>query len=286
MSAKRILFATDFDEAARHARAEVAAVAVAFGAQVHVVNVLPSPLRAFVSSTRDEDEATTTLSEWTRELQSAGAEALVAPIARGNAAEAIVELAERLEVQLIMVGASNKSTLERLVTGSTAEAIARSAHQPVWISRPPHAGIKRVVVGVDGSDASRVAVEDALAITQRAGASLDVVAALDKLELNPLGMTAKEEDAARERFRESQEHDIRAFLAASRSDGSDVAHFAWGEAHDVLATFVHDNDADVLVVGRSGSGGVRRVLLGTTAERLLRTCPCSLVLTGSPTSQP
>ncbi len=284
MTEKQILFATDFDTAAQAARHEVASVAKAFNARIRVLTALPSALRTWVSSGQLQQEAEDRIANWVRELEAEGVPAEAVPVARGNAGEAIAEAAEQFDINLIMVGASNKGTLERLVVGSTAEAVARHARQPVWVSRPRKDEIQRVAVGVDGSDTSRVAIEDGRAISERCGASLTLVAAIENPDLNPLGMSVEEEKAENDRFRAESEDQIRQFVAAVAPDHEEAVQFAWGDPTSVLTEFARDTQADVLVVGRCGEGGVRRVLLGRTAEGIVRTCPCSLVITGAPQS--
>ncbi|HMR09275.1 MAG TPA: universal stress protein [Polyangiaceae bacterium] len=284
MTEKSILFATDFESAAAQAQDELVRVAKAFHASVYVMTALPSALRTWVSSGLLERQALERVEAWVQELEAAGVRASALPVVRGNAAEAIAETAERTHIDLIFVGASNKGTLERLMIGSTAEAVARCAFQPVWMSRPRQDTIERVVVGVDGSDASRVAIEDGYAIADRTGAMVSLVAAIENPDLNPLGMTVAEEEAENSKFRAAHEDEIRKFVQRVAPAHPDDVHFFWGAPSEVLATFARDQQADVLVIGRWGEGGIRRVLFGGTAERTLRVCPCSLVITGAPRS--
>jgi nucleotide-binding universal stress UspA family protein len=282
MTEKTILFATDFESAAADARAELVRVAKAFHATVHVMTALPSALRNWVSSGLLERQAQDRVQAWVQELEAAGVSASAVPVVRGNAGEAISEAAERMHIDLIFVGASNKSNLERFMTGSTAEAVARCAFPPVWMSRPRQDRVDRVVVGVDGSDASRVAIEDSQAIADRVGATVSLVAAIENPDLNPLGMSVAEEEAENAKFRAARETEIRDFVRQVAAGHADSVHFAWGPPPEVLAAFARDQEADVLVIGRWGEGGIRRVLLGSTAEQTLRVCPCSLVITGAP----
>jgi nucleotide-binding universal stress UspA family protein len=50
-----------------------------------------------------------------------------------------------------------------------------------------------------------------------------------------------------------------------------------GRPHDVLVEIANDVEADLIVVGTHGRRGVKRVLLGSVAEQVVRTAPCSVL---------
>jgi nucleotide-binding universal stress UspA family protein len=54
-----------------------------------------------------------------------------------------------------------------------------------------------------------------------------------------------------------------------------------GEPGEVIPEFVVSEGIDVLVMGTVARGGIPGMLIGNTAERVLRTLPCS-VLTVKP----
>lgn len=57
---------------------------------------------------------------------------------RGFPAQAICELAERENVDLIIVGSHGKKTVQRALLGSVSEAVVRHASVPVLVVRRPH----------------------------------------------------------------------------------------------------------------------------------------------------
>jgi nucleotide-binding universal stress UspA family protein len=54
-------------------------------------------------------------------------------LARGNAADKILETAERLNVDLIVVGSRGLRGLARFLLGSVSEKVARHSNKPVLI---------------------------------------------------------------------------------------------------------------------------------------------------------
>jgi nucleotide-binding universal stress UspA family protein len=61
---------------------------------------------------------------------------IVAHEARGNPADVIIEMASDLLTNLVVVGTHGRTGLSRMVLGSVAEAVVRSAGCPVLVVRP------------------------------------------------------------------------------------------------------------------------------------------------------
>ncbi|MEE8594510.1 MAG: universal stress protein, partial [Gemmatimonadota bacterium] len=55
----------------------------------------------------------------------------------GHPAQNVVEYAERLEIDLIVLASHGRTGLERALLGSVAEGVARRAKCPVLIVKPP-----------------------------------------------------------------------------------------------------------------------------------------------------
>ena len=138
-----------------------------------------------------------------------------------------------------------------------------------------------IVVGVDGSDPSRKAVDWALAEARLRGARLVAVHAwsyypslpsdsLDPMLVTPDFNAALGRDA--ERFVEQEVEKLRA-------DDREVeieARAVEGPAASVLAELA--KDADLLVLGTRGHGGFSGLLLGSVSQQVSHHAPCPLVL--------
>ena len=53
-----------------------------------------------------------------------------------------------------------------------------------------------------------------------------------------------------------------------------------GDTTDMLMEFVRDHSVDLVVVGTSSRGGLGKVLLGSTAEEIIRVAPCPVLTVG------
>ncbi len=126
--------------------------------------------------------------------------------------------------------------------------------------------VSTIVVGTDGSEGARHAVEFAAGLARDLGATVVVVHAFEPLAL--VGLVEPPVDFAklRDQAQELLESEWAQPLADAGVDHEAVV--AEGHAADVLADVAAAHDADLLVVGARGLGGVRGLLLGSTSARL------------------
>ena len=112
------------------------------------------------------------------EAQLAVAEAADAPLHLevGFAAPVIIQVAEDVDADLIVVGAHPRPAVARFLVGSTAERVIRMAHRPVLVAteqrREP---FQRVLAAVDLSGPSHRVVEATVATAMACGCVLPCV---------------------------------------------------------------------------------------------------------------
>jgi nucleotide-binding universal stress UspA family protein len=140
---------------------------------------------------------------------------------------------------------------------------------------------KRILVGTDFSETARAALRAAGALARRTGAALDLVhAARNGTELvtgyAPLdALLLRAPDPA-----EARAH-VESQLAALAKDLEPLAvkrHLVRGEAAPELVALRELLRADLVVLGSVGLRGLRRFILGSVADRVLRRPGCPLLL--------
>lgn len=141
-----------------------------------------------------------------------------------------------------------------------------------------------IVVGVDFSELGALALREAL-ILSRARASAQVHAAHivtdEELEAVPGGSRIERLERVLGRVPATVwEHLERAAMSI---EGGLPARRIWvhvrvGAPAKALAQVAIDYDADLLVVGTHGRRGLRRLLLGSVAERLVREAACPVLV--------
>jgi nucleotide-binding universal stress UspA family protein len=181
-------------------------------------------------------------------------------VAEGDPRVEIVRWAEERRVDMIVLGARGLGALKRFLIGSTSLAAARYAVCPVAIIRGRPNRFKRVLVAIDGSEASY----DALRFLSIFELVRDARVSL--LHVLPKAM------APRHRF---SRHAKAQNLLAKASGGLGVARHpmellvAEGDPAREIVRAAQDHNADLVVLGARGLGAIGRLLLGSVSETVV-----------------
>ncbi|WP_021592363.1 MULTISPECIES: universal stress protein [Actinomadura] len=198
-------------------------------------------------------------------------------LARGQAAARLIEAGDGAD--LIVLGPRGLGGFVGLVLGSVGAQVAAHAPCPVVIVRgepvpPPEQGDGRVVVGVDGSPASREALAMAFTEADAHGWDVRAVVAWEEVpvrEIPPLVDEAGMRDAARA-------HLARLMIPARElhPEVKVQIDIVPGPPRDVLMNAA--DEARLLVVGSRGLGGFRGLLLGSVSHALVHHAPCPVAV--------
>jgi nucleotide-binding universal stress UspA family protein len=137
ISLKNILFPTDFSPASSAALPFALALARVYGSTVAVTHVLPSEHRQQRPAQSDPvwQAAQHELAEWTRE-HFVGDTPCKTRLECGDLGEVIPEMIREHGVDLVVLGTNGRRGVSKLVLGSSAEKIYRSAPCPVLTVGP------------------------------------------------------------------------------------------------------------------------------------------------------
>jgi nucleotide-binding universal stress UspA family protein len=201
-------------------------------------------------------------------------------LAGGHETAGLRELAEAEEIDMIVVGSSQRGRVGRVCPGSLGERVLSGA--PCAVAVAPRGLADRtyrfgkIAVGLDGSRQAEVALRTAIDLAERTGASLRILAVVDSdLVPGSDGAPARRDERARIKRRLE-----RAVERASRSVAAEGQILDGNPSHVIPDAAA---DADLLVIGSRGDYGVgRRVLPGSVAARVMRTAPCATLITPSP----
>lgn len=142
---KNILVATDFSAAAENALAYGRALGHAWGATLHVLHVVeglfPGPFVA--DPQRTEDAARKRLNERLTGDDRTGLCARAVVESSHNPAKAIVAYARASNIDCIVTGTTGRSGAARILVGSVAEQVVRTAPCPVLTVRERERGFVR-----------------------------------------------------------------------------------------------------------------------------------------------
>lgn len=198
-------------------------------------------------------------------------------LARGAVGRVLTD--ESLDAELLVVGAHPARFVERAFLGSRSYQIAAGAHCPVAVV--PHLAApvaSRVVVGVDGSPDSALAVELGAAEADRVGGDLHVVHAWEE-SVAFTGLAYRGEGAYTDRLAQEEEVVLAASAAGLGERYPDlhvVRHLVPGRAAEVLRRM--SEQALLLVVGSRGRQGVARMLLGSVSHAVVLEARCPVLV--------
>ncbi|WP_222919445.1 universal stress protein [Natrinema sp. SYSU A 869] len=137
---------------------------------------------------------------------------------------------------------------------------------------------ERILVPTDGSETAEQAVEHALDLADQYGAEVHALYVVDTNAMS-LSLGGEQLDRIEQgRYDEMDEVKERADRATgyiaehARERGLEtVEHVSAGKPHKLIGEYIEDNDIDLVVMGSHGRSGITRALLGSVAERTLRT---------------
>jgi nucleotide-binding universal stress UspA family protein len=178
---------------------------------------------------------------------------------------------------LIVVGAPTHD-LDRFL-GSTTERVVRKASTPVLVAKQPLAiGPKTILVPTDFSPASKPAAEEALTLVRGFGGRIIFVHVLDLSYIYPVGFGG-EAYVPPPLTVQDFELDWQAFLSDLPLGGGLVWEKQTREGHaaQTITEIAAEVEADLVVIGTHGRTGLAHILLGSVAERVIRTTACSVL---------
>ena len=260
----RILVPTDGSRSAEAAARHGLLLAEAFGASLHVISVIDDRDSGGLAEAQARDAVSTLAERFEQDFDRSCRSA----IEHGRPYEAILSYVSENDIDLIVMGTHGRSGLSRVLLGSVTERVIRLSSVPV-VAVPPHAvvrerdGYERILIPTDGSPAAATAVDHGVSIAERTGAAVRVLCVIEReRRLPPIG------DPLRDQAAEVVE------AVAERAPDRDVSlttHVQPGTPHEVINNFVSAHGIDLVTMGTHGRSGLRRHLLGSVTERVLRT---------------
>lgn len=304
----RLLIPLDGSTAAEHALPWAMSLARRHGATLQIVHV-HVPLWGVYGERGGPYDETTDRALRERErgyvaavverLAAAGDISLSSALLDGPVAEAISRHAAATEADLLIMTTHGRGPLARFWLGSVADALVRQATIPILFVRPQEAVpdltvepvIRRMLIPLDGSDLAEQILEPALALSadvQTEYTLLRVVQALlpghpisagaqvgglHEPLLNPLQTLQHQELAAAQ--------DYLARIAArlqSRSPNLHTRVVAQERPADAILAEAAAHAIDLIALATQGRGGWRRLLLGSIADKVLRSAAVPMLV--------
>jgi nucleotide-binding universal stress UspA family protein len=146
---------------------------------------------------------------------------------------------------------------------------------------------KHVLVPIDGSETARLGLEEAIKLAKALNAGIRLIYVVNKLPWVSPGVSAEMVRTLIDDLRGNGESVLHGATTAARDAGiavdSRLIEALGSEAGESIVKEAVSWPADLIVCGTHGRRGVRRILMGSDAEYILRHSPVPVLMTRNPT---
>jgi len=209
---------------------------------------------------------------------------------RGRPFEEICRLAREIDIDLIVIATRGHTGLKHLVLGSTAERVVRYSPCPVLVIResdsrkkpaPQLATFRKILVPVDFSDCSMKGLGYAKALAREFKAklillrsiALEYYVASDEYARYDFPLLMQQADR-------TAKQQMRDLVQQTNWNGIETS-IQIGHAGQQICTEASDRKADLIAISTHGKTGFKHVLLGSTAEYVVRHASCPVLVVPS-----
>lgn len=295
---RRILVAVDFSPPSRKAVAAAVELAKRFAAKLALVHVTgpkgrPGSYGAFEMAGMTSDPrrpARVKLAEFAEKEVPADIE-LARLVESGLAYKEISAAASSWDADLVLIATHGYTGLAHAVLGSTAERVVRHAPCPVLVVRgrekrgvkiafSPDA-IRTILLTTDFSENSLTAFPQAVAWARQLGAKLFLLYVVPEhfpAELSHIGVVLHEKRVAQDVEKQLPEF-ARTHLPADLAVETRVVI---GPPEHTICETARKLDAGLVVMSSHGHTGVKHLLVGSVAERVVQHAPCAVLVVRQP----
>jgi nucleotide-binding universal stress UspA family protein len=285
MRFRKILCPIDFSPGSNCAMRTAIRIANESGAALELVHAFYVPAIAYAEYMASahaiqqmSDEAERLLDATVTEANGLGAQRLTSRIVSGIPWTAIVEAAADPAVDLVVIGTHGRTGLARVLLGSVAENVIRHAPCSVMAVRPDGEAkaFQHVLCPTDFTHSAQYSTEIAAMLVTPGAAS---IALLHVRELPLLYRTEPlQSDVVLDK-------NATARLEQHASDARKKVDVrveprlrAGAPGAEILREVDEDPTIDLVVMGSHGRTGIKRALLGSVAEKVVRHARCPVVV--------
>ncbi|HVJ68905.1 MAG TPA: universal stress protein [Caulifigura sp.] len=298
---RRILVPVDFSEQASQALRYGIALARSTGAELFLLHVVQelTPIGAGSGALSFK-----TAGEYAKEVEQQAQEGLLKmlPVEMtdglrvrrrtviGFPWQDVVEFARSNEIDMICLGTHGRSGFKRLVLGSVAEKVVQHAHCNVLAVRTPEGqdvptdqsppAFRRVLVPTDFSDCSELAVTEGASWSARFNAELHLLHVVEDNSPS-VAETSRSHPVFQTYYQEllrGGEKRLSEATVAGLPAEAIRRKVEVGDPIDKINRYAAEQGIELIVMGTHGRQGPSRWLIGSVAERVVRSAPCPVLV--------
>jgi len=189
--------------------------------------------------------------------------------------EAIIDVADKRNCDLIIMGRRVLSRLERAFVGSFTAHVIR--YSPIDVLVMPGKAViawDTILFATDGSKYSDIAMDRVLELASAHGSALKIVSVLGASD-----NLYNELPGAVERMIEHAQENVDVVKRKAEEIGLDAETFIReGEPHEQIVKLVNELKADAVCMGSHGRTGLERILMGSVTEKVIEKAKCPVLV--------
>jgi nucleotide-binding universal stress UspA family protein len=286
----KILAPVDFSEPSKKTVRYGASLALKFNAQLLLAHIVPRyhvmdvafPAETFELDKQSYERAKDLMGELVP--AEYGDKVSVEKIIKtGDVRDEILGIVQNENVDLVVMGSHGRRPFERMFLGSVTEKLLRKLPVPVLtvahidphkeIHGPEPIPLKRILFATDLSEGFETSLRFSIRLARSLECGLTVVHALNVMEQSfEGGEMAVYMPTYRAGIRKQFEERLnRAVMVNSDPAVPITSVFTDGVPYKAVNSVAEETNADLIVINLQSKGRLERALLGSTAERLIRT---------------
>ena len=275
---ENILVAIDFSIYAKSALKQAVWLARKNGAKLALINAASDSKRFFQLASEIWQESEMKMRQLLMDSHAADLEVEVTT----RIGEPFVEIIHAVQSQsydLVLAGTRGLANWEKFFIGSTAKRLVRKCPSSVWIVTNENACPPKVVLApIDFSDVSRKAVLEGLSVAEIAGADFHLLHVIDSGDVPPDVISRIPNGSSlQQEIQEEAQRRLDDFVKTLSPRKRIQSHLVFGTPWKEIDRSAQQLNVDLIALGTVGRGGIKGLLLGNTAEKLLDHCNCSIL---------
>jgi len=276
---KKILLATDFSKSSENMVENAIDIAKLFESKIILIHILPDQIKNDKIKKMVKSAAETQLTLIKERIEKDGVEADKPIIKFGNHYDKIIQVSNKEDVNLIIIGAGAKLKKDIFKLGTTAEKLVRRSDKPVLVVKKgsDFKNVKNILCPVDFSEESTLALNNSINIARRYNSKLIILGVLEPSKLGFKGLNLKwdEIDALN---KVEFEKEMATYLESfNLIDVNFKSIIKTGDPAKKILRTIKKRNCDLLVMGSSGKSNFHRMIMGSVTEKVIREVPCTFL---------
>ena len=291
MTFKNILVPIDFSEFSDKALDYAIALAQKYHSQLTLLHVIvlfqedvaeEAHLNKLESIIKDQERQKSELMK--KRISNGTSQGLTvnSKLARGfNAGDTILDLIEEGDFDLVVMGTHGRRGFNKLFFGSVAECVVRRSPVPVVTIHKDFnvMDIQKVLVPMDFSKHSKAAVDWGVVLAHEHKAELHFLHVVD-MDLHPEYYLISYEPILKTNSALVDRLNNNLVEFTGMPKGKAVYALEEGKPQSEIKKYADENDIDLIVMAVRGMSNLEHLLVGSTAERIVRTAHCPVLTVG------